>query len=76
MRLLGPQSQDAARVPAIVILSIWIPTYRLKHPPQRAVAQRLCALAHLVACRYAAILQRSDEERTSLAEAESDTDDP
>ena len=28
---------------------------RLKHPPQRAVAQRLCALARLDTCRNAAI---------------------
>src|SRR5208283_3948116 len=41
----GTSISGRRRVPRYRHSLIWLPAYRLKHPPQRAVAQRLCALA-------------------------------
>jgi hypothetical protein len=41
----GTSISGHRRVPRYCLSLIWLPAYRLKNPPQRAVAQRLCALA-------------------------------
>src|SRR5438094_3765630 len=43
----GTSISGRDRVPRYRDSLIWLPAYRLKHPPQRAVAQRLCALAQM-----------------------------
>jgi len=43
----GTSISGRGRFPRYRDSLIWLPAYRLKHPPQRAVAQRLCALALL-----------------------------
>jgi hypothetical protein len=41
----GTSISGRGRVPRYPHSLVWLPAYWLKHPPQRAVAQRLCALA-------------------------------
>src|SRR3954447_21789873 len=49
---------------------IWLPDYRLKHPPQRAVAQRLCALTPSVGASTVSTLRLSGVLRTTFPHSE------
>src|ERR1700692_1971677 len=61
----GTSISGRGRVPRYPHSLIWLPAYWLKHPPQRAVAQRLCAMARLrhadrpSRCPLPGVLQKS-----------------
>src|SRR5277367_4921431 len=67
----GTSISGRGRVPRYPHSLIWLPAYWLKHPPQRAVAQRLCALARSRRTEMSGLRSLSGANRTSCRQPNS-----